>query len=96
MYELFEKYLQKINSNVVDYLNLLKQQHNYGEVTCDLINDTNGIDFRVKRGSDWDESNPNYNMVASYSQHRNDVNTYPNHKAYIWGNTFGINILNLN
>ena len=95
LYALFEKYLQKINSNVVDYLNLLKQQHNYGEVSRDLINDTNGVDSRVKRGSDWDEYNSDYDVVASYSQRRGDVLTYPYHKAYIWGKTYGVDKLNV-
>ena len=95
LYELFEKYLQGINSNIEDYLKLLKQQHNYGEVSRDLINDTNGVDSRVKRGSDWDAYNSDYNVVASYSQRRNDVNTYPFHKAYIWGDTHGVDKLNL-
>ena len=95
LYALFEKYLQKINSNVEDFMNLLRQQHNYGEVSRDLINDTNGADSRVKRGSDWDEYNSDYDVVASYSQRRGDVLTYPYHKAYIWGNTYGVDKLNL-
>ena len=95
LYALFEKYLQKINSNVEDYMNLLKQQHNYGEVSRDLVNDTNGVDSRVKRGSDWDAYNSDYDVVASYSQRRSDVLTYPYHKAYIWGDTHGVDKLNL-
>ena len=45
---------------------------------------------RHRRGSDWDAYNKDYDIVASYSSRRNDVQTYPSHKAYIWGKRFGI------
>ena len=96
LYELFAKYIQKMHrDDAEEYLNLLKQQHNHGDVTRDLISDVNGVDSRVKRGSDWDEYNSNYDVVASYFQRRNDVTTYPTHKAYIWGRTYGVDKLNL-
>ena len=96
LYEMFENYLQKIhNDDVEDYLNLLKQQQNYGDVARDLINEMNGVDPRVKRGTDWDENNRDYDVVASYSQRRHDVNTYKYHKAYIWGDRYGVDKLNL-
>ena len=96
LYELFAKYVQKLHrDDVEDYLNLLKQEHNYGEVARDLISDINRNDSRVKRSSDWDEYNSNYDVVASYSQRRNDVATYPNHKACIWGKSYGVDKLNL-
>ncbi len=50
-------------------------------------------DTRVRRGSDWDESNSLYNLVASYSSRHDDVSTYPYHRAYIWGKDFGISDL---
>ena len=96
LYELLANYLQKIDIKDVEvYLNLLKQQHNYGEVDRDQISDINGIDSRVKRGSDWDQYYSGYDVVASYYQRRNDVINYPNHKAYIWGKTYGVDKLNL-
>ena len=96
LYELLLKYLHKLDSSGVEvYLNLLKQQHNYGDAKCELISDINGVDSRVKRGSDWDQYYSDYDLVASYSQRRHDVTTYPNHKAYIWGKTYGIDKLNL-
>ena len=91
LYELLINYLQKINDDVEFYLNLLKQQDNYGEVDREHISDVSGIDSRVKRGSDWDEYNPDYDVVASYSQQKDDdVTNYPHHKAYIWGKTYGV------
>ena len=95
LYELLIKYLQKIDVGVKAYINLLKQQDNYGEVDRDRISEANGVDSRVKRGSDWDEYNSDYDVVASYSQRRYDVTTYPYHKAYIWGRTYGVDKLNL-
>ena len=95
LYELLIEYLQKIDVDVEVYLNLLKQQDNYGEVDREHISDTNGIDSRIKRGSDWDEYNSDYNVVASYSQRRSDVTTYPYHRAYIWGKTYGVDKLSL-
>ena len=46
--------------------------------------------MRRRRGSDWDASSSVYNIVASYSSRRNDVQTYPSHRAYIYGKKFGI------
>ena len=37
---------------------------------------------RIRRGSDWDEYNSDYNTVASSSQHRSDVRD-------IWGKSIG-------
>ena len=95
LYELLINYLQKINDDVEFYLNLLKQQHNYGEVDRERISDASGIDSRVKRGSDWDEYNPDYDVVASYSQRKDDVTNYPHNEACIWGKTYGVDKLNV-
>ena len=44
---------------------------------------------RFRRGSTWDENNPDYNIVESLSERQNDVRTYQNRLAYIWGKKFG-------
>ena len=96
LYELLEKYLQKLKINDVDiYLDLLKQQENYGDLRHDQVNSLHKNDTRVKRGSQWDENNPDYDVVTSYSQRKDDVLNYPYHKAYIWGKTFGVDKLNM-
>ena len=95
LYELLIKYLQKIDVDVEVQLNLLKQQDNYGEVDREHISDPNGIDSKIKRGTDWDKYDSDYDVVANYSQQRSDVITYPHHKAYIWGKTYGVAKLNL-
>ena len=96
LYELVAKYLHHLKLDVVDiYLDLLKQQRNYGEVQHDRISDLYKNDSRVKRGSDWDENNSDYDVVSSYSQRKSDVINYPFHKAYIYGKTFGVDKLNM-
>ena len=50
---------------------------------------------RRRRGSDWDESNSDYNIVASQGSRAADVRNYPNHRAYIWGKTLGISQANI-
>lgn len=96
LYELAAKYLHLLKIDGTDiYLDLLKQQHNYGEAQCDHISELYKKDSRVKRGSDWDESNSDFDVVASYSQRGSDVINYPYHKAYIWGRTFGVDKLNM-
>ena len=90
LYELVIQYLKLVGTKEAEeMINTITQQHNYGEVTNEHVNDATGIS-RIKRGTDWDStSNPCYNLVASYSQRRNDVLTYPTHKAYIWGGEYG-------
>jgi len=96
LYELLAKYLYHLKIDGVDvYLDLLKQQHNYGDLQHDSVSDMYKNDSRVKRGSDWDENDSDYNVVASYYQRRSDVTKYPNHKAYIWGKSFGVSKMNM-
>ena len=91
LYELAAKYLDHLKLDGLDvYLDLLKQQHNYGEVQHEHISDLYKNKSRVKRGTDWDESNSDYDVVASYAQRKSDVINYPYHKAYIWGRTLGV------
>ena len=98
LYELFAKYIQKLHrDDIEEHMSLLRQQHNHGEVVRDLISDVNGINSRVKRPatSDWDAYNSDYDVVASHSQRKSDVTTYPSHNAYIWGNSYGVDKLSL-
>ena len=91
LYELVAKYFHQLKLDGIDiYLDSLKQQHNYGEVQHDHVSDLYKNDFRVKRGTDWDENYSCYDLVASYSQRRSDVINYPSHKAYIYAKTFGV------
>ena len=50
---------------------------------------------RERRGTDWDASNSDYNIVASQGSRAADVRNYPNHRAYIWGKTLGISQANI-
>ena len=96
LYELLTKYLQQVDTEGVEvYLNLLKQQYNYGDVKHEHISDINGVDSRIKRGSDWDQYYSDYDAIASYSQRRDDVTNYPHHKAYIWAKSYGVDKFNL-
>ena len=97
LYELLIQYLRLVGTNETqEMISIIMQQHNYGQVTNDHVSDVAG-DSRIKRGSDWDsKSKPDYyNLVASYNQRRSDVRTYPTHKAYIWGDKYGISELSL-
>ena len=95
LYELLIQYLRLVGTNETqEMISIIMQQHNYGQVTNDRVSDM--VDgSRIKRGSDWDQSSSDYNLVASLAQRRNDVRTYPKHKAYIWSNKYGISKLNL-
>ena len=92
LYELLIQYLTLVDTTgAQQHINTIMQQYNYGHATHDFASD----DVRIKRGSDWDEYNSDYDIVASYSQRRTDVRNYPYHKAYIWGRTYGVSKLNL-
>ena len=91
LYELVKIYLHQLNTDEIDsYLDLLKQQYNYGDVEHEHMGDMDKNNSRVKRGLDWDESNSNYNLVATLADRRNDVKNFPKHLAYIWGGTLGV------
>ena len=96
LYELFVKYLEQLKIDEFSiYLDLLKQQHNYGDIQHEHFSDIKRNTSRVKRGSDWDENNPEYDVVTSYSQRKSDVDNYPCHQAFILGKRLGIDQLNL-
>ena len=93
LYEFVANYLHQLKTEGINiYLDLLKQQHNYGDLQHDHVNKNNS---KVKRGTDWDEYDSDYDIIRGYSSRRSDVNKYPNHKAYIWGHTIGVNILSM-
>ena len=96
LYELLIQYLMLIGtSEAKEIINIVMHQHNYGDVIHEHVNNVTG-DLRIKRGSDWDStSNSVYDLVASSFQRRYDVITYPIHKAYLWGDKYGVSKLNL-
>ena len=92
LYELLIRYLTLVGTDRThQHINTVRRQHNYGQVVHDQVSDN----VRIRRGSDWDEYNTDFDTVASYFQRRNDVTQYPTHKAYIWGKTFGIDKMNM-
>ena len=50
---------------------------------------------RLRRGTNWDENNSVYNLVASRSSRTADERRYPYHKAYIWGKKIGVSKANV-
>ena len=94
LYELVIQYLKLVGTNETqEMISIITQQHNHGQVTNEHVNDVTGIS-RIKRGSYWDSTtNSFYDLVASPSQRRNDVQTYPTYKAYIWGRDYGVSKL---
>ena len=92
LYEMLIHYLTLVGTDRAQkHISTLRQQYNYGQVSRDRASDN----ARIKRGSDWDASNYDYDLVASYSERRNDVIDYPYHKGYLWVKTFGISDLNM-
>ena len=61
-----------------------------GEQSSSLLAE---LQTRFRRDtSEWDSSSSsNYNLVASLSSRQQDVNTYPRHRAYLWGKKLGVN-----
>jgi len=57
------------------------------------------VSIRVRRDSmhtdDWDSPDPVYNCISPLSSRRNDVTSYPLHKAYLWKRKLGISKINI-
>lgn len=70
-----EYYLQKIRAGE--------------ELFALLYTEDSPLGGRQRRGTDWDAGHSDYNLVSSLSSRQNDVNTYPNHLAYIDAHTVG-------
>ena len=95
LHELVLHYLQQLGTEeskaFIDTLNDYITKNPGFEGNTYYVHEENSTDkTRVRRGSDWDASSSIYNLVASYAQRKSDVQTYPLHKAYIWGKKFGL------
>ena len=53
------------------------------------------VEERGRRGTDWDVSNSDYDIVAPIGSRVADVRNYPNHQAYIYGKTLGTSKANI-
>lgn len=84
--------IQRLNNTDLQVLVLEYLEQVGGEHALNLMT---SIDAREKRGADWDASNTEFNLVASQSSRQSDITTYPNHTAYIYGNTLGLDEVNL-
>ena len=83
------KYIQAVKTkDSMDLLNLMKISR-VGQHNGKYVNET-----RLRRGSQWDESNSDYDLVASLAERRRDVQLYQNRRAYIWGKKFGVKDIN--
>ena len=91
LYELLIQYLKLVGTDETqEIINTIMQLHNYGHLTIEYIGNAPG-DSRIKRGAKWNSNSSSYyDLVASYSQRRNDTLSYPTHKAYIWGDKYGV------
>ena len=91
LYELLIQYLKLVGTDETqEIINTIMQLHNYGHLTIEYIGNAPG-DSRIKCGAQWNSNSSSYyDLVASYSQRRNDTLSYPTHKAYIWGDKYGI------
>lgn len=78
-----------LNFNNTDLLSLAVNFLNDvgGEQALSLL--TQLRDSRDKRETDWDSTNTDYNLVASFSDRQSDVANYPIHTAYLWSKTLG-------
>ena len=61
--------------------------HVGGEQALTLISQLQGRDKRAT--TDWDSTNTDYNLVASFSDRQSDVINYPVHSAYLWSRILG-------
>ena len=96
LYELVAKYLHELKIDDIDiYMGILKHHDNYGDLQYDYVSGADGNYSKIKRGTDWDSSYSSYNSVSSYSTRRSDVTNYPNHRAYIYGQSFDISSLGM-
>jgi HEAT repeat protein len=84
LHSALSEYLKGVNTpESIELLKILKFHRN-----PDFFDDkTNTTRFR--RGSRWDKSNPDYDIVSPLSVRQKDVETYNNRLAFIWGKKFG-------
>ena len=96
LHQLLIHYALKLDTDEAnEYLNTLYTRVIDSEADTTKLegNETHG---RRKRAytTNWAHSNSLYSLVSPLSTRISDVNTYPHHKAYLWGKDFGVSDLN--
>ena len=85
-----KNYLKEVKTkDSMDLLNLMKLT-SVGQPNGKYVNIT-----RLRRGSEWNERNSVYDLVASLAERQRDVQLYQNRRAYIWGKKFGVRNINV-
>ena len=85
----------KLHSLVLQYLTHSKTSEArkyaklFGQEVTTQKTTGNSTFTRQRRGTNWAESNSLYDRIAPYSARVEDINNYPNHFAYLWGQSFG-------
>ena len=87
--------LQQLLASYLQLVGNEDSRHLLTLMTAPLTKEGYSNSTRMKRGSNWAESNSVYDLIASLKTRQNDKKTYPLHKAYIWGKKFGISKANL-
>ena len=50
---------------------------------------------RERRGKMWNENKKEYDLILDFETRNKDVNSYPSHKAFLWGKRIGNSKINL-
>ena len=84
LHSALSEYLNGVNTpESLELLQILKFHRN-----ADFFEDKSNT-TRFRRGTTWDAQNSDYNIVSPLSVRQNDVRTYQNRLAFIWGKKFG-------
>ena len=83
-----------LNTNDTDLINQVSvyMRKAGGEQALEFLDQ---LHTRLRRGTDWDAHNSDYNCVASQQSRASDVTSYPKHQAYIYGKRLGNSDVNL-
>ncbi|CAI8013732.1 hypothetical protein GBAR_LOCUS8664 [Geodia barretti] len=87
--------LQQLLASYLQLVGNEDSRHLLTLMTAPLSKEGYSNSTRMKRGSNWAESNSVYDLIASLNTRQTDKKTYPLHKAYIWGKKFGTSKANL-
>ena len=88
----------ELHESMVSYLHLIGTEdslHLLSLMSVPLAKNDLSNSTRLRRGSDWDEAEDVFDLVASLKSRKNDVKYFPKHIAYIWGKKFGIKKANI-
>lgn len=88
---------EELYSTVFSYLEEMNTQETHDLLRfLNIVKSPDPNSLRTKRGANWVDEDPAYNIIEPLDERKKDIKTYSYYYSYLWGVIVGVEDLNLN